>query len=41
VPIATQSTVSVVDPDTPIMNQIDDQDTGVILEIRPRSGRRP
>jgi general secretion pathway protein D len=36
VPIATQSAVSVIDPEAPIVNQIDYQDTGVILEIRPR-----
>ena len=36
VPIATQSSVSVVDPDSPIVNAIQFRDTGVILEVTPR-----
>lgn len=36
VPIATQSVVSVTDPDAPIVNQIEFVDTGVILEVTPR-----
>ena len=36
VPIATQSAVSVTDPDAPIVNSIEFRDTGVILEITPR-----
>ena len=36
VPIATQSAVSVTDPDAPVVNSIQYQDTGVILEVKPR-----
>ncbi len=36
VPVATRSAVSITDPDAPIVNQIDFQDTGVILEVTPR-----
>ena len=36
VPIATQSAVSVEDPNAPIVNTIQFRDTGVILEVTPR-----
>jgi general secretion pathway protein D len=36
VPIATQSAVSVVNPDAPIVNSVQMQDTGVILSVTPR-----
>jgi general secretion pathway protein D len=36
VPIATQSAVSIGDPDAPIVNSIQFRDTGVILEVTPR-----
>lgn len=36
VPIATQSAVSVTDPDAPVVNSIEYRDTGVTLEITPR-----
>ncbi len=36
VPIATQSSVSVTDPDAPIVSNIQFRDTGVILEVTPR-----
>ncbi len=36
VPIATQSAVSISDPDAPIVNSIQFRDTGVILEVTPR-----
>lgn len=36
VPIATQSAVSVTDPDAPVVNSIQLRDTGVILEVTPR-----
>ncbi|MGH6902626.1 MAG: type II secretion system secretin GspD [Geminicoccaceae bacterium] len=36
VPIATQSAVSVLDPDAPIVNSIEQRDTGVILSVTPR-----
>ncbi|HUF56704.1 MAG TPA: type II secretion system secretin GspD [Thermohalobaculum sp.] len=36
VPVATQSAVSVTDPDAPIVNNIQLVDTGVILEVTPR-----
>jgi general secretion pathway protein D len=36
VPVATQSAVSVEDPASPIVNQIEFRDTGVILKITPR-----
>ncbi|MCH8990454.1 MAG: type II and III secretion system protein, partial [Acidobacteria bacterium] len=36
VPIATQSAVSVADPNSPIVNQIQFLDTGVILSVTPR-----
>ncbi|MCH8103180.1 MAG: type II secretion system secretin GspD [Chloroflexi bacterium] len=36
VPVATQSAVSVGDPDAPIVNQIQFLDTGVILSVTPR-----
>lgn len=35
VPIATQSAVSVADPEAPIVNSIEYRDTGVILDIIP------
>jgi len=36
VPVATQSAVSVSDPDAPIVNSVELVDTGVILEVTPR-----
>ncbi|MHA1528072.1 MAG: type II secretion system secretin GspD [Alphaproteobacteria bacterium] len=36
VPVSTQSSVSSIDPDAPIVNSIDYFDTGVILEVTPR-----
>lgn len=36
VPIATQSAVSVNDPDAPIVNSIEFRNTGVILRVTPR-----
>jgi general secretion pathway protein D len=36
VPIAIQSSVTVNDPDAPIVNSIQFRDTGVILEVTPR-----
>jgi len=36
VPIATQSAVSVDNPEAPIVNSIEFRDTGVILEVTPR-----
>jgi general secretion pathway protein D len=36
VPIATQSAVSVSDPNAPIVNSIEFRDTGVILSVTPR-----
>jgi general secretion pathway protein D len=36
VPVATQSAVSVTDPEAPIVNSIQLVDTGVILEVTPR-----
>ena len=36
VPIVTQSAVNVSDPDAPIVNSVEQRDTGVILTIRPR-----
>jgi general secretion pathway protein D len=36
VPISTQSSVSTLDPDAPIVNTISMFDTGVILEVTPR-----
>jgi len=36
VPIAVQSAVSVINPDSPIVNSIEYRDTGVILEVVPR-----
>ena len=36
VPIAVQSAVSVINPDSPIVNSIQYRDTGVILEVVPR-----
>ena len=36
VPVATQSAVSVVNPDSPIVNSVSFRDTGVILNITPR-----
>ena len=38
VPIATRSLVKASDPDAPIVNAITQEDTGVILKIRPRVG---
>ncbi|MBC7522395.1 MAG: hypothetical protein H7268_15050, partial [Sandarakinorhabdus sp.] len=36
VPVATQSAVGVVNPDSPIVNSIQYRDTGVILKVTPR-----
>jgi general secretion pathway protein D len=36
VPIATQSSVSTIDPASPIVNSINYRDTGVILRVTPR-----
>lgn len=36
VPIITQSSVSVLDPDAPIVNSVTLRDTGVILRVTPR-----
>lgn len=36
VPIVTQTAVSTVDPDAPIVNQVELRDTGVILNVTPR-----
>ncbi len=36
VPIAVQSSVSVIDPDAPVVSSIEYRDTGVTLEITPR-----
>ena len=36
VPVATQSAVSIVNPDAPIVNSVSFRDTGVILNITPR-----
>ncbi|OFW99218.1 MAG: type II secretion system protein GspD [Alphaproteobacteria bacterium RIFCSPHIGHO2_12_FULL_63_12] len=36
VPVATQSAVSTVNPDAPIVNSVSFRDTGVILNITPR-----
>ena len=36
VPVATQSSVSVNDPDAPIVNSIEFRDTGVVLKVTPR-----
>jgi general secretion pathway protein D len=36
VPVATQSAVTTVDPDAPIVNSIEFRDTGVILQVTPR-----
>lgn len=36
VPVATQSAVSVTNPDAPIVNSIEFRDTGVILRVTPR-----
>ena len=36
VPIATQSAVSVTNPDAPIVNTVQFRDTGVILDVTPR-----
>jgi general secretion pathway protein D len=36
VPIATQSSTSVTDPDAPVVNTIEQRDTGVILSVTPR-----
>lgn len=37
VPVATRSAVSVVDPDAPIVNNIEFRPTGVILRVTPRA----
>ena len=39
VPVATQSAVSVTNPDAPIVNTIEFRDTGVILKVTPRVNR--
>jgi general secretion pathway protein D len=36
VPVVTQSAVSVVDPDAPIVNSVQFRDTGVVLNVKPR-----
>jgi general secretion pathway protein D len=36
VPVPTQSAVSIIDPDAPIVNSIEFRDTGVILTVTPR-----
>jgi general secretion pathway protein D len=36
VPIATQSAVSITDPEAPVVNTIEQRDTGVILSVTPR-----
>jgi general secretion pathway protein D len=36
VPVATQSAVSVINPDAPIVNSIEFRDTGVVLRVTPR-----
>lgn len=36
VPIVTQTAVSTIDPDAPIVNQVELRDTGVILNVTPR-----
>lgn len=36
VPIATQSAVSIADPDAPIVNSIELRDTGIVLRVTPR-----
>jgi general secretion pathway protein D len=36
VPIATQSAVSITDPNAPVVNTIEQRDTGVILSVTPR-----
>lgn len=36
VPVATQSSVSTINPDAPIVNSVSFRDTGVILNITPR-----
>ncbi|MEE9299915.1 MAG: type II secretion system secretin GspD [Alphaproteobacteria bacterium] len=36
VPIATQSAVSTIDPEAPIVNSIEYRDTGVLLTVTPR-----
>jgi general secretion pathway protein D len=36
VPVAVQSSTSVLDPDAPIVNSIEYRDTGVVLEVMPR-----
>ena len=39
VPVATQSAVSVTNPEAPIVNTIEFRDTGVILKVTPRVSR--
>jgi general secretion pathway protein D len=36
VPIAVRSSISVIDPEAPVVNEIEYRDTGVILDIIPR-----
>ena len=36
VPVATQSAVTTIDPNAPIVNSIEFRDTGVILQVTPR-----
>lgn len=36
VPIVSRSSVSVIDPDAPVVNEVEYRDTGVILDIVPR-----
>lgn len=38
VPVVTRQSQSVIDPDSPIINQVEFQDTGVILRVTPRIG---
>jgi general secretion pathway protein D len=39
VPITTQSAVSTIDPDSPIVNSVQFRDTGVILRVTPRANK--
>jgi general secretion pathway protein D len=36
VPVVTQTAVSTIDPDAPIVNSVELRDTGVILKVTPR-----
>lgn len=39
VPVATQSAVSISDPNSPLVNTVQFRDTGIILEVTPRINR--